>query len=562
MSNITLRYGDVAEQLRHLEDSSVDTIVTDPPYNLAFMGKKWDNKGAPKEFQKWCETWATECYRVLKAGGYILVFGGTRTFHRVTSGLEDSGFAIKDCLSWNYGTGFPKSHNVSKAIDKLGGDPAALRNMAEALQQARLSRNMTIRECDKLFCEGSTNWSWLEGRRDTIHIPTISQQQRIVEEWPEMQAVFSHFDKKGEPLGTKTHARGGGGDYAKMVGSKAEHSVEQLYDCGTLQSEAWKGYGTGLKPAWEPIILGQKPFKGTYASQVLKEGVGALNIDECRITVTDVAQYENNRRGFHERMKDDSARPYEGGWKPNTVEVEESKGRWPANAIFQHHHECQVVGNKIVKGSIRKPTGKPLFDDTGTADRSVQWNANNVKDTTVRGHGDEVVPVWECHSLCPAHILDSQSGYSKSSASLRKNKKRNETNIYGGGKGIPQVVLQSPHSDSGGASRFFYCPKTAKKEKTCDGHIENTHPTVKPVGLIEWIIRLSTPAPQTMGRQPIVLDCFIGSGSTAIAAHRLGVDCIGIDANADYLDIAEQRLQNDWRLTDDTISPNIKRVSE
>ena len=100
MSNITLKCGDVIETLRQLEDNSVDTIVTDPPYNLSFMGKKWDNKGAPKEFQKWCENWSTECYRVLRDGGYILVFGGTRTFHRVTSGLEDSGFAIKDCLSW------------------------------------------------------------------------------------------------------------------------------------------------------------------------------------------------------------------------------------------------------------------------------------------------------------------------------------------------------------------------------------------------------------------------------------------------------------------------------
>jgi DNA modification methylase len=560
MSTITLREGDVIEQLKLLEDNSIDSIITDPPYNLSFMGKKWDNKGAPKEFQQWCAEWGQECLRVLRNGGYILVFGGTRTFHRVTSGLEDAGFTIKDCLSWNYGTGFPKSHNISKAIDKLGGDPKFLKHMAHSLKSARKSRNMSISECDKLFCDSSTNWSWLEGRRESINIPTLEQQKRIVKEWPELEPIFSNFNKKGELKGQKKHSRSGGEDWAKKVGSQSQATVEQLYDNATPASELWDGYGTGLKPAWEPIILAQKPFKGTYASNVLNQGVGALNIDSCRITVTDVTTYENNRRGFHERMKNDSARPYEGGWKPNTVEVEENKGRWPANAIFQHHPDCQVVGNAKIKGSIRKPTGKPLFDDTGNADRSVQWNANNVKDTTVRGHGDEIVPVWECHADCPAHILDNQSGVSKSSDAVRRNKREDKKLTMGGKIHAKGGSETHGFKDKGGASRFFYCPKTAKKEKTCNGLVENTHPTVKPIGLIEWVLKLSTPQGQAMGRNPVVLDCFLGSGTTAVAAHRQNIDCIGIDNNADYLDIAEQRLQNDWRLTEDAISPIIKRV--
>ena len=108
MSIITLKHGDVVEQLKLLDDDSVDAIITDPPYNLNFMGKKWDNIGAPLEFQQWCSSWATECLRVLRKGGYLLSFGGTRTFHRTASGIEDAGFVIKDCLSWNYGSGFPK----------------------------------------------------------------------------------------------------------------------------------------------------------------------------------------------------------------------------------------------------------------------------------------------------------------------------------------------------------------------------------------------------------------------------------------------------------------------
>ena len=170
-----------------------------------------------------------------------------------------------------------------------------------------------------------------------------------------------------------------------------------------------------------------------------------------------------------------------------------------------------------------------------------QWNANNVKDTTVRGHGDEIVPVWECHADCPAHILDNQSGVSKSSDAVRRNKREDKKLTMGGKIHAKGGSETHGFKDKGGASRFFYCPKTAKKEKTCNGLVENTHPTVKPIGLIEWVLKL-------------------GSGTTAVAAHRQNIDCIGIDNNADYLDIAEQRLQNDWRLTEDAISPIIKRV--
>ena len=121
MATITLNHGDVVEQLKNIDDESIDAIITDPPYNLSFMGKKWDNKGAPKQFQEWCSAWSAECLRVLRKGGYLLSFGGTRTFHRIAAGIEDAGFVIKDCLSWNYGSGFPKSHNISKAIDKKAG---------------------------------------------------------------------------------------------------------------------------------------------------------------------------------------------------------------------------------------------------------------------------------------------------------------------------------------------------------------------------------------------------------------------------------------------------------
>jgi len=118
---VTLLIGDCIEQMRTLEADSVDAIVTDPPYGLEFMGKDWDGFGTPLGFQTWSEQWAREALRVLKPGGHLLAFGGTRMYHRLAAGIEDAGFEIRDTLMWLYGSGFPKSLDVSKAIDKAAG---------------------------------------------------------------------------------------------------------------------------------------------------------------------------------------------------------------------------------------------------------------------------------------------------------------------------------------------------------------------------------------------------------------------------------------------------------
>jgi len=118
---MTLLIGDCIEQMRTLEADSVDAIVTDPPYGLEFMGKEWDGFGTPLGFQTWSEQWAREALRVLKPGGHLLAFGGTRMYHRLAAGIEDAGFEIRDTLMWLYGSGFPKSLDVSKAIDKAAG---------------------------------------------------------------------------------------------------------------------------------------------------------------------------------------------------------------------------------------------------------------------------------------------------------------------------------------------------------------------------------------------------------------------------------------------------------
>jgi DNA modification methylase len=237
MKRFEIKNADCREVMRGLAENSIDSIVTDPPYGLEFMGKGWD-RGVPG-----VEFW-TEALRVLKPGGYLLAFGGTRTFHRLTCAIEDSGFEIRDCLSWIYGSGFPKSHNVALLIDKL---------------------------------KGHSN----RGRA----IPTASTFQA------------SDLEMKN-----------------KLTSNKVEK-----YKAKSNESEKWEGWGTALKPAWEPIILARKPLRGTVAQNVLEFGTGGLNIDAARVEA-------------------------EGG---------ETLGRWPANVIHDGSEEAIAGFPQTTSGQLK-----------------------------------------------------------------------------------------------------------------------------------------------------------------------------------------------------------------
>jgi len=218
----TILHGNNLEVLPTLPDNSVDSIVTDPPYELGFMGKGWDSSGIAYSVQLW-----TECLRVLKPGGHLLSFGGTRTFHRVAVAIEDAGFELRDSIAWLYGSGFPKSLDVSKAIDKAAG----------------AEREVLTEIVDDLF---------------------------------------------GEQKIRKEKAASGIGQNGAAFSGHAEGAM-QKEDTGpaTPEAEQWNGWGTALKPAHEPIIVARKPLEGTVANNVLTHGTGALNIDGSRIGTDD-----------------------------------------------------------------------------------------------------------------------------------------------------------------------------------------------------------------------------------------------------------------------------------
>lgn len=428
-----------ADAMADMPDSSVDAIITDPPYGLAFMGAKWDsfggttgrqgiaerrdeglryatkNDGAPRyanshgrrvthgemeSFQLSMTPIFEEALRVAKPGAHLLCFGGTRTFHRMACAIEDAGWEIRDCIMWVYGSGFPKSMDVAKAIDKASG-------------------------------------------------------------------------YVGEVIGERTVDVGMQGGH---MHAGRERKMQQQQRALSPEASAWNGWGTCLKPAWEPIIVARKPLDGTVANTVLKWGTGAINVDACRVPIDDGD--EVFAKNPHTRSKGKDSGIY-GKYDAAESDWSGEKGRFPAN--LAHDGSEDVLA---------------LFPDTGTS---------------------------------------SGVGGFKSAAS---------GSIYGtfAPKDSPDNV---GIGDAGNAARFFYCAKASKRDRG-EG---NDHPTVKPIALMEWLVRMVS----TDGG--LVLDPFMGSGSTLVACKRLGRKFIGIDMNEHYCEIAELRLASvewgEWYLEQD-----------
>ncbi|TFD74711.1 DNA-methyltransferase [Cryobacterium fucosi] len=396
---VTLYHGDCVEVMRSLPEASVHSIVTDPPYGLEFMGKGWDapwkaagavvrdpaterggfqdgNGGnaysrsrieygrggaASTGFQEWCLTWAVEAFRVLKPGGHILAFGGSRTWHRLAAAVEDAGFEIRDSIAWLYGSGFPRSLDVSEAMEK---------RLAEA-------------------------------------------------------------DRGAPPAG------------------------------------AW---GTALKPAFEPIVVGRKPFPGSVASNVMAHGTGALNIEGTRVGFT-------------------GGTATSPGAKPN--------GK-----------------NKVYGDGMGGMAQDPAFV-------SGRWPSNVVLDSS------------------QAAELDRQSGVTVSvqRVGARTGKASGVLGTFAGQDGVTMG-----HADSGGASRFFptfrYESKAPQFERP-KGDDGVGHPTVKPLELMQWLVRLVTP------HGGVVLEPFAGSGTTVEACLREGFSVIGIEREAEYLPLIMKRVGKD-----------------
>ena len=466
--SVTVHHGDCLDVLADLDPASVDSIVTDPPYGLSFMGRAWDH-GVPGP-----DYW-TACLRVLKPGGHLLAFGGTRTAHRLASAIEDAGFEIRDTITWLYGSGFPKSLDVSKAIDKAAG-----------------------------------------AEREVVGHESRHRNRPQTDQWQKSATVI-HRDPR--PL---TGGAERGGELAPVTAP------------ATDAARRWSGWGTALKPASEPIIVARKPFGSTVAACVLEHGTGAMNIDACRVaapgeTVT------NHARGAQSAV---SKGIYGDSSAQETHQTSgQAAGRWPTNVVFTHAPDCEQVGTRKVR------TGTAVKRNGVTSNGATGWGKcpPGTADVTHAGaDGMEDVPAFECVDGCPVAELDAQSGITGAHGTNRGQSVRVDREQWR----MPSGGTDGRDPGTGGASRFFptfrYQAKAPTKERPkVDGV---SHPTVKPLALMRWLVRLVTPPGGT------VLDPFAGSGTTGEAAALEGMRAVLIERDESYLPLITHRLERELTL--------------
>lgn len=417
MSRYTLHAGDCRDVMRDYPADHFDSIVSDPPYGLSFMGKGWD-KGVPGE-----EFWR-EALRVAKPGAHLLAFGGSRTFHRLTVAIEDAGWEIRDVVCWLYGSGFPKSLDVSKAIDRVNGETDRLHRFTAWMR----TTGVTARQIDAVTQTNMGSHYLTAGTQPAI--PTAALWQRLrplcgdVPAW--VDALVERIAAEREVIGTKS------GNLLAVAPGQANDRGATLLDLtapATADAQQWAGWGTALKPAWEPVIVARKPLVGTVAANVTRYGTGAINIDGCR--------------------------------------VGDETGRWPANVMHDGSDE-------VVAGF---PADEGRFFYCAKASR------------TDREEGCDHLPA---RTGAEAVERDDDT-----------------------------AGLQSPRAGAG---------------RTADT-VRNFHPTVKPTDLMRYLARLVTPP------DGLLLDPFMGSGSTGKGALLEGFRFVGIDLDPAHVAIAEARCQ-------------------
>jgi len=464
---------------------------------LEFMGKDWDH-GVPG-----VAFWEA-ALRVAKPGAMLLAFGGTRTHHRLMVAIEDAGWEIRDVLMWLFGSGFPKSHSISKAIDKTAG-----------------------------------------AEREVV-----GEQVRL-------------GDKKAYAHNATSQIYGKDNDHLRD-GMRPPETAP-----ATDAAQLWDRWGTALKPAYEPIILAMKPRDGTFANNALAWGVAGLNVDGCRVG-TDGADggvwgsnQEDSEPGKHGTMNE--------GWNPEYRTKQHPKGRWPANLILSHTDQCRRVGVQRVKGDGHWPSSIPGGDRVG------YLGSPGASNREERHADNETIAAWDCSPDCPVRLLGEDSGGVRSSCHAKRSDGHSTKQVYDYGATARWAIPEeNTYSDHGTAARFFiqlepdalrfkYQAKASRAERNAGlegmdknflatmgngiggrehdpkeptAWTQNHHPTVKPLAVMRWLCKLTrTP---TGG---IVLDPFMGSGTTGMAAVMEGREFIGIEISDEYLEIARRRIE-------------------
>jgi hypothetical protein len=486
--DVTLYLGDCLDVLRTLPADSIDAIVTDPPAGIAFMGRDWDDFcRARSRFVDMLAERMAEAWRVLKPGGHALVWSIPRTSHWTAWAVEDAGFDLRDCVLHLFGSGFPKSLDVSKAIDKRAEENIDTKRriaaVAEVIRLHREAKGMTPQQVS-LAVVGTPSgacWNWEHQQLPSVEMwPAIKVALGIADDYDALiegdRAQFIAAER--EVIKERTAIQGGGTSLQLRVGDRREVCAD-ITAPATEDAARWEGWGTALKPGQEMWWLARKPLKGTVAANVLEYGTGALNIDGCKVG----SEVRTNNAGGSSSLQRVSR--VEAGYRPNVTtsvgQESEVTGRWPANIVLTHSAACDGA----------------------------------------------------CAPDCPAGELDRQSGDSRSGG---VSSRQDFPPGMFGGVGTRQGPM---YKDVGGASRFYptfrYQAKAPASERPRleDG---TAHETVKPLGFISWAARLITPPGGT------VLDMFGGSGPVAEACIVEGFRCVIIEKDPKSADLIRKRL--------------------
>jgi DNA modification methylase len=543
MKQFKLMLGDNIVSLKKLPDNSIDSIVSDPPYGLSFMGKKWDYDVPSVEFWK-------EVYRVLKPGGHVLSFGGTRTYHRMVVNIEDAGFEIRDQIMWLYGSGFPKSHNIGKAVDKIEGND---REVVGGIKQPRMSNdygkgNHNEREVKELdITKGNSPWEGWGTALKPANEPICVARKPLSE-----KSVAENVLKWGTGGINVDGCRVGSEVRTTPVGSDDNRDDETLFGLNKTTHHERVETTEGRFPA--NIILDE------IAGEMLDEQSGVLKSGEVKPN--------------HKKNK--TANGYQGSCYGKFKNEDTSlSGYGDKGGASRFFYQAKVSKQERNMGL----DGFEVIINIGTIKLLIYKRKNNI--------------VWEKQDLNQTHQVDMEQSHQKDIEEYTTKEecvwntelfgnyimekfqkdyksiietKTNSITIYQTLNSLIQQntneYIATQQKELMGGIKYV---ESADKKNTkaiityqrkdglnpnvnpvlleevwsisVEEEIKSIHPTMKPVALMTYLCRLVTPP------NGIVLDPFMGSGSTGISACLEGFRFVGMEMDEDYFKIASARIE-------------------
>jgi len=562
--------GDCLIKLKELEDNSIDSIVTDPPYELGFMGKSWDNTGIANNKEMWAE-----CLRVLKPGGYLLSFGGTRTYHRMASAIEDAGFEVRDMIEWVYGSGFPKSLNIGKAVDKLQGNEREVLGTRKVPDQrsgginSERTAQMGVPTRMTTDTKGTSEWEGWGTALKPSHEPIIVSMKPL-----QVEQIFAILiDNIWNNLPVSDVMQNLRDTQAKLneVVSSVPVNVRTNFLENLETAEFVGQLTTSLaiksKKAKESSAQESVARSGEKLSQEIKTHTGEVE-DVSLVDISTSVQMGDISESIVLLWKNLSEELLN---QTNTlttrmairkiIELKTLRSCLIQNTGINTGHSKKIppshepicmarkpLAEKTVAENVLKYGTGGINIDESRVETTEELNygtgkKSNVGFKTSPQNNDR--PIYDGQGRFPANLIHDNSEEVRECFPESKSGAMNGTYKNTMMKGEPgirdgkEIYLQQEAS-SGSASRFFksiiYQAKSSKSDRTSNGTVINTHPTVKSVTLMTYLIKMVTP------KGGVVLDPFAGSGSTLVAAKQNGYQYIGIEMTEEYIPIIKARL--------------------